>query len=143
MNYAEFAFGYNATLNGTILLENAFKVEPAVPESGGGIADDTFTVVATACGPDGVIQGGALTQGDYVHICINSISYPEASISGIDSLTNTAPFGSGSVVLDAIVGGSSEDLLTKVVAATDCADGSQCIVMMQLKGTSSILPTAI
>ena len=130
VNYAEFAFGYDATLNGTIVLADAFQVQPADPTSGG-IADDTFAVETSVCGP----QGGTLNQGDSFHICIDSTSYPEASISGITSLTYTAPFGdsSGSVVLDAIIGGNSADVLTKFVALDDC-DGSLCIVKTQLQG---------
>ena len=41
--------------------------------------------------------------------------------------------GGGSAVLDAIVGGASEDVLTKFDEDTDC-DGSQCIVKTQLQG---------
>jgi hypothetical protein len=134
VNYAEFAFGYNATLNGTIVLEDAFNVVPAEPVTGG-IADDTFAVEATVCGPGDFSQGGTLNQGDSVHICINSTSYPEASISGIDSLSYSAPLagGGGSVVLNAIIGGVSEDVLTKFDEDTDC-DGSLCIVKTQLQG---------
>ena len=135
VNYAEFAFGYNATLNGTILLEEAFPVAPAAPETGQ-IADDTFTVSATVCGPDRLLTSGILNQGDSVQICINSTSYPEASISGIESLTYTAPLsGVGDVVLDAIVGGKTKDILTKFDVATDCGDGDECIVITQLQGS--------
>ena len=134
VNYAEFAFGYNATLNGTIVLEDAFDVIPAEPVTGG-IADDTFAVEATVCGPGDFSQGGTLNQGDSVHICINSTSYPEASISGIETLSYSAPLAGGgvSVVLNAIVGGVSEDVLTKFDEDTDC-DGSLCIVKTQLQG---------
>ena len=125
--YVEYAFGYNATLNGTIVLANAFQVEPVDPDKGE-IEDDTFAVEATVCGPDGFVAGNTLSQGDSVHICINSTSYPEASISGIDSLTYAAPFG----YLEAIKNGVSDDLLTLFDAAVDC-DGSQCIVKTQLK----------
>ena len=48
-NYAEYAFGYNATLNGTIVLADAFQVEPADPDTGGLVEDDTFAVEATVC----------------------------------------------------------------------------------------------
>ena len=90
VNYAEFASGYNATLNGIVQLEKASEVQPAAPKAEG-IADDTFTCEATVCGPDTFVQGGILSQGDLVQICINSASYPEASIStGIESLTYTA-----------------------------------------------------
>ena len=134
VSYAEYAFGYNATLVGTILLEKAVEVKPADPTTGG-IDDETFTVVAWVCGPDDFLQGdGTISQGESMHICVNSTSYPKASISGIDSLTYTAPFGGGgSVVLDAITGGKSVDLLTRFLAGNDC-DGSQCIVKTQLQG---------
>ena len=133
VNYAEFAFGYNATLDGTIVLADAFEIQPADPTTGG-IEDDTFTVQARVCGPDGFVAGDILNQGDSVHICINSTSYPEASISGIDTLSYIAPLtGGGNVVLDAVSNGVAVDLLTKFDADKDC-DGNECIVKTQLQG---------
>ena len=134
VNYAEFAFGYDATLNGTIVLADAFEVKPAEPTAGK-IADDTFTVVASVCGPQKALDGDVLNQGDSVHICITSTSFPEASISGIDTLSYSAPLslGAGNVVLAAIVEGQSDDLLTKFDDTTDC-NGEQCIVKTQLQG---------
>ena len=132
VNYAEFAFDYDATLNGTIVLADAFQVKPADPAAGG-LEDDTFVVIATVCGPDGLLAGDTINQGDSVHICINSTSYPEASISGIDTMSYSAAIsGGGNVVLDAIVEGTSKDILTRFVALEDC-DGSQCIVKTQLQ----------
>ena len=115
-------------------LKKAFEVEPA-DSTTGRIEDDTFSVVATVCGPVDFEAHGTLNQGDSVHICISSTSYPEPLISGIESLTFTAPLsGVGSVVLDAIVGSNTKDLLTKFDAATDWGDGDQCIVKTQLEG---------
>ena len=127
-NYAEYVFDYNATLDGTIVLADAFQVEPANPNTGG-IADETFAFEeATVCGPDGFAAGGTLNQGASVHICINSTSYPEASISGIASLAYSAPFRH----LEAIKDGVSGNLLTKFDAEIDC-EGSQCILKTQLR----------
>jgi hypothetical protein len=127
MNCAEFAFGYDATLNGTIALAGALKVEPAEPDAGG-IEDDALTVEANVRGPNGFVAGVTLNQGDSAHICINSTSCPEASISGIDSLTCSAPFG----YFEAIEDGASNNPLTKFDAEIDC-DGIQCIVKTQLR----------
>jgi hypothetical protein len=146
VNYAEYAFSFLATLSGNFGLEDetsegsiglvdAFRVEALDPTSEA-IPDDTYAVEAYVCGPGDFVEGGILNQGDSVHICVNSTSYPEASVSGIDSLTFTAPLDgdSGSVVLEAIIGGISVDELTKFDATVDCADGDQCIVRTQLQG---------
>ena len=38
------------------------------------------------------------------------------------------------MVLDAIAGGASVDLLTRFAADANCGDGDQCIIKMQLQG---------
>ena len=114
MNYAKFAFGYNATLDGNIQLENAFVVQP--PEAADGGIEETLNVVALVWGPPKMIKLGILTQGNSVHICVKSTSYPRASTVVIESLTYTAdrPSG-GTVVLLAITETGTGDILTKFV----------------------------
>ena len=136
VNYSEYAFEYIATLDGTIVLNDAFQVSLAGPVIGVKKAR-TFTIEAAVCGPGDLELGDILNQGDSVHICIKSKGFPEASITGVHSLIYTTPYytgtGGASVRLNAITDGSTVDSLTVFDASTDC-NGETCIIKTQLQG---------
>jgi hypothetical protein len=135
VKYAEYAFKYVASLDGSIELVGAFQVVPAEPITVPDTLMDIFTVSAEVCGPGNLDGDSTLNQGDAVHICITSNAFPEASIAGIHTLTYSAPFGTGAdVTFNAITAGSTVDALTKFVVDTDDCNGERYIVKTQLQG---------
>lgn len=95
VNYKEAAFQFQASLDGTLVLEKFAEVEPSDPEDAS-LAAKTFAVDYNVCRVNNVVPIGqapvvvgaevALDQDDSFQICVTNIHSPEASITGIQSL---------------------------------------------------------